>query len=168
MRLITLAFLGHLVLGCSAGGEQSSDDAASLRGKVEDIVDVKFAGTLPNGWSHLKVNDAEKRSGAEKIIFSRNGNFLAGPDSMFLRIDRLPPGSPAFTTIKRRAKGSRLPGAIGDWEVFEDTKPKGRITFLGMYSREKTQSDSLVVTAMQINGTAPVDSKPIRVILSQL
>ncbi len=168
MRPITFAILGNLAFGCSAGTEQSSDDAALIKSKVEEVVDVKFTGELPTGWSHLLVNDAEKRSGAEKIVFTRNGNYLAGQNGIVLRIDRLPAGSPAFATIKRRAKGNRLPGANGDWEFFEDTKPKGRITFLGMYSREKTNSDSLVVTAMQINGTAPSDSKPVHKILSQL
>lgn len=125
-------------------------------------------GSLPKGWSRLEVKDADKRSGVQKIVFNRNGNFLEGPDQLYLRIDRIPPGSAAFSTIKSRGKGKLLPGVKGDWIFFEDSKSKGKITFVGMYSRERDPSNSIVVTAMQLTGKSPADTKGILSILSEL
>jgi hypothetical protein len=167
MRLIYLQLPILALCGCMTTDTQDSSSVNSLKADVDAVVDIKYDGALPPGWSRLDVKDADARSGVEKLVFNRNGNFLAGPDNLYIRLDRLPPGSAAFSTIRSRGKGRQLPGKNGTWNFFEDDKPKGRITFLGMYSRE-TATTGIIATAMQLNGKGTPDTKGVHSILSQL
>lgn len=169
IRLICSTFVLVSVARCAKkDAEDSIQDTASLKREVEKIVDVVFQGSLPSGWKRLVVNDAERRSGPERIMFNRNGNFLSGPGKLYIRFDRLPRSSSLVSSIQKRSTGKTLPGSKGSWTYFEKAKPKDRIRFVGMYVRDESATTLLCVTAMQIGGESVADTNGIREILSQL